>query len=398
LNNNINNHPEIAWTDFDALMDLSDDLVFFLDPEGKFIKLNKLGALNLDYDPADLIGKHFFSLLDELHYDKVVKIFSEMLSGGEWIKFDAALKSRLGNKYSYNITIRKFSEGGKVSGVGGIARNISSKIKNETKIAELESKLIEASRMVSIERARWKQDKSVLEELNKLKNEFISNISHELRTPLASIIGFSETIMSDPGMSADMRDEFNAIILTEGKRLARLINDVLEVSRMESGKVSLVKNDINLVAVLREAADMNMNYFRKKNLNFTFEYPEDEVVISGDKGKLVSVFNGLLNNAVNFTPVNGRVKLLLHKMSKEAEVIISDTGIGIPEKDIPQIFSKFYAVGPIRNDIPHSGLGLVFVKQIIDLHKGLILVHSEINKGTTFVIKLPYQNKSEGRL
>lgn len=398
MNSNNQNQLDITLSEIDTLLDLSDDLIFFLDPEGRFIKLNKLGALNLDYDSSDLTGKHFFSLLDEVHYDKAVKLFSEMLAGEEWIRFDAVLKSRLGNKYSYNITLKKFSDGNQLTGVGGIARNISLKIRNETKISELESRLIEASRMISIERARWKQDKSVLEELNKLKSEFISNISHELRTPLASIIGFSETIMSDPEMSAEMRDEFNGIILTEGKRLARLINEILEISRMESGKVNLVKTDVSLLSILNEAVDLNRDYFGKKNLNFTFEYPEEDIIISGDREKLVNVFNGLLNNAVNFTPVNGRIKLLLHKMNKEAEIIISDTGVGIPEKDIPQIFQKFYSTGHAFTDIPHSGLGLVFVKQIIDLHKGLILVHSEINKGTTFVIKLPYHNKSEGNL
>jgi signal transduction histidine kinase len=254
------------------------------------------------------------------------------------------------------MTLSLFKEGDE-NYIGGIARNISAGKRVEEKIKELESLLIEAYRLISIERARWKQDKSVLEELNRLKSEFISNISHELRTPLASIIGFSETILSDPEMSDDMKEEFNTIILTEGKRLARLINEV----------------------------------------KFTFEFPEEEVIISGDKEKLLSVFDGLISNAVKFTPPGGRIKLILHSMNKEAEVIISDTGIGIPEKDQPQIFNKFFTAADKSDDIK-TPLGLVFIKQIIDLHRGLILVHSEVNKGTTFVVKLPYQNKSEGSL
>jgi len=383
---------------FDELLDLSDDLIFFLDSEGNFQRVNKLGALLLDYDPSVLQGTHFLSIVDDKNYDNAVKHFSEMLAVNNWTKFDTVLKTRLGSRLNYRVTLKAIIEDEKLTGVGGIARNISPQIRFEDKINELESRLIESSRMLSIERARWKQDKSVLEELNKLKSEFISNISHELRTPLASIIGFSETIMSDPGMSPEMREEFNNIILTEGKRLARLINEILEISRMESGKISLIKTEFDLTPLLKEAVENNINYVRKKEIKFTFEFPEEEVIISGEKEKLLNVFEGLLNNAVKFTPVSGRIKLILHKMNKEAEIIISDTGAGIPEKDLPNIFQKFYSINHSDNDIPDSGLGLVFVKQIIDLHRGLIVVHSELGKGTTFVIKLPYQNKSEGSL
>jgi signal transduction histidine kinase len=251
--------------------------------------------------------------------------------------------------------------------------------------------------MISIERARWKQDKSVLEELNKLKGEFVSNISHELRTPLASIIGFSETILSDPEMTSELREEFNNIILTEGKRLARLINHILEISRMESGKVLLIMNDVNMKPLLKEAIDLNLGFIQRKDLNFTFEFPEEEVIIAGDREKLLGVFDGLINNAAKFTPPGGRIKLILNNLSKEAEIIVSDTGKGISEKDQTQVFQKYYTdTDSGGGDISKTGFGLVFVKQIIDLHKGLILVHSEINKGTTFVVKLPYQNKSEG--
>jgi PAS domain S-box-containing protein len=379
---------------FDELIDLTDDLLFLLDKEGNFRQVNKSGALNLDYEADDLLGKHFFSIVDENWYAATADQFSRLLSTDEHLSFETVLKSRLGSRVEYKIILRKIKE----DGVGGIACSIASKKRNNAKIKELEYRLLEASRMISVERTRWKQDESILEELNKLKSEFISNISHELRTPLASIIGFSETILSDPDMSQEMRDEFNSIILTEGKRLARLINEILEISRMESGKVSLVKGDLNLTDLLKETVENNINLFRKKNLNFTFEFPPEDIIISGDKEKLSTVFDGLLNNAVKFTPENGRVKLLLHKMTKEAEIIISDTGIGIAEKDLPQIFQNIFTSANAKTYLSKSGLGLVFVKQIIDLHKGLILVHSELNKGTTFVIKLPYQNKSEGSL
>jgi PAS domain S-box-containing protein len=378
----------------DKLIDLSDDLIFQLDEDGNFIKVNKLGALNIDYDPAELIGRHIFSVIDEKSYDTASAQISELLAGKHFINFETVLRSRLGNKISYSMTLSLFKEGDE-NYIGGIARNISAGKRVEEKIKELESLLIEAYRLISIERARWKQDKSVLEELNRLKSEFISNISHELRTPLASIIGFSETILSDPEMSDDMKEEFNTIILTEGKRLARLINEVLELSRMEAGTISLVKDNLNLVDLLQEAVNNNISDINKKNLKFTFEFPEKEIIISGDRDKLLNAFEGLFNNSVKYTPRDGRIKLILQKLNKEAEIILSDTGVGIPEKDLPNIFKKYFSI-KTENNYSQTPLGLVFVKQIIDLHKGLIVVHSEINKGTTFVIKLPYQNKPEG--
>jgi PAS domain S-box-containing protein len=396
LTKNNKNHSDSAGILFDELLNLSDELIFILDPEGNFIKINKLGSLNLEYEPAELQGKHFFSLFDQRYYSEATENLSKLLSGSSLVKFDTVLKSRLGTRINYSIILKAIYDKGRLTGVGGIAKNISSKLRSQALITELESKLTETARMLSIERARWKQDKSILEELNKLKGEFISNISHELRTPLASIIGFSETILSDPEMSAELREEFNNIILTEGKRLARLINEILEISRMESGKVTILKADVELKSVIKEAIDFNLASVKRKDIKFTFEFPEEEVIISGDKEKLLSVFDGLINNAVKFTAPGGRIKLILHSMNKEAEVIISDTGIGIPEKEQSQIFQKFYTISNTDYDLKDTALSLVFIKQIIDLHKGLILVHSEVNKGTTFVIKLPYQYKSEG--
>jgi PAS domain S-box-containing protein len=395
LTKNIINHPDNNGIIFDELLDLSDDLIFMLDPGGNFTRVNKLGALNLEYEPSELKGKHLFTIIDKQCYTSATNNLGKLLSGTNMLKFDVIFCSRLGTSIDYNLTLKSIFREEKLTGVGGIAKNISVRHRSQSKIAELEIKLIESMRMISIERARWKQDKSVLEELNRLKNEFVSNISHELPTPLASIIGFSETILSDPEMSPELRDEFNSIILTEGKRLAQLINHILEISRMESGKVLLIMSDIEMKSLLKEAIDVNLSFIQRKDLNFTFEFPEEEVIIKGDKEKLLGVFEGLINNAAKFTAPGGRIKVMLNNISSEAEVIISDTGKGISEKDQSQIFQKYYT-NTDSVDISKSGFGLVFVKQIIDLHRGLILVHSEVNKGTTFVVKLPYQNKTEG--
>jgi PAS domain S-box-containing protein len=397
LAKNNKNQPDFSGILFDELFDLSEDLIFLLDPDGNFIKINRSGALNLEYDPAELKGRHFFSIISKQSYRTFSANLAELFSGSSPVKFDAVLISRLGISMEYCLRIKTVYEKDILVGAAGIAKNISSLVRSREKQLELESKLTESSRMISIERARWKQDNSILEELNKLKAEFISNISHELRTPLASIIGFSETILSDPEMSEELRDEFNNIILTEGKRLAKLINEILELSTMEPGKVLLELTETGLKKILKEAIDANSFSVIEKDINFTFELPEEEVIIKGDKTKLFVVFDNLIRNAVNSTNQGGRVKLILHKINGEAEVIISDTGAGISEKNLSLIFNKVNnKANPSHSGVSGINIDLVFIKQIIDLHRGLIVVHSEENKGTTFVIKFPYHNKFEG--
>jgi two-component system phosphate regulon sensor histidine kinase PhoR len=121
----------------------------------------------------------------------------------------------------------------------------------------------------------------------------------------------------------------------------------------------------------------------------TCDIPVNEIIINGDEEKLGLVFEGLINNAIKFTDSGGRIIVSAQSLYKEFEIIISDTGTGIPENDLPNIFDKFYRVRRPGKEIPGTGLGLVFVKQIVDLHKGLITVNSEVNMGTSFVIKLP---------
>lgn len=274
-----------------------------------------------------------------------------------------------------------------------IGKNITQIRAITDEIENLRMKLIEAYRLISIERQRANQRKSILEELNKMKNDFVSNISHELRTPLASIIGFSETIASDPDMPDELKKEFNNTILNEGKRLARLINDILDMSKFEGGDIDIVKIKFNVILMLHEVIETHVKIAQAKNINLSWELPEEEIFIVADKERISQIIGRLLNNAIKFTNGKGRIKVIAKNLFNEIEIIISDTGIGIPEKDLPYIFQKFYRVNRPGTEIPGTGLGLVFVKQIIDLHQGLITVQSEIGKGTTFAIKLPKNYK-----
>jgi PAS domain S-box-containing protein len=372
---------------FKNLLQISNDLIFILDKDGCFLKVNESGALLLDYAERELLSKHFLELVPAEKNIEVSEAISKMLQSDKVIKFTTNLKTKLDRLASFEITGRTIIRDGKVIGMLGIGNDISKTKKYEDELIKLKPKLKESQRLISLERARLWQQSSLIEELDRLKSEFVSNISHEFRTPLASIIGFSETIVSDPDLPEEMKKEFNKVILNEGKRLAKLINDVLDISHIEGGKIILNKINFDLVEMLKEVVEHNRESALKKKIAFVFEHPKDLILIEADKEKITQLFEALINNAIKFTNEDGRVKVLINNLFKEVEIIISDTGIGIPEKDLPYIFQKFYRVSRPGTEIPGTGIGLVFVKQMIDIHKGMISVQSEIGNGTTFVVK-----------
>ncbi|MCG6915182.1 PAS domain-containing sensor histidine kinase [bacterium BMS3Abin03] len=377
------------WEDnFNKLLTITNDLIFILDKDGCFLRVNTFGAMMLDYDEPEMIGKHF---LDFVEPDKKIDVsmaFSKMLLSERVTKIKTTLVSKLNKKIPVEIAGRTITKDDKIVGMLGMAKDLTKLNKYDDELKKLKPKLIEAHRLISLERSRVWQHNSLIEELDRLKNEFVSNISHEFRTPLASIIGFSETIVSDPDLPEEMKEEFNNVILNEGKRLAKLINDILDLSKIQIGKLTLNKTNFDLVAMLNEVVESNSQFASEKKLTLDFEQPKEEILLYADKEKLEQATDALINNAIKFTNEDGRVKMIVNNLSKEIEIIISDTGIGIPEKDLPYIFQKFYRVSRPGTEIPGTGIGLVFVKQIIDLHKGLISVQSESGNGTTFVVRL----------
>ncbi len=374
---------------FRLLIDTADDLIFVLDGFGYFNMVNKNGATALGYAPEEMIGKHFLEFSGKEDEPKIAEAFSKILSSQGVTTFEVNFSDRFDKKVTFEIRSNPMISEGQVSGMLGIGRNISGRKLDEHKIRDLNSKLIEANRIISIERERARHKITVLEELNKLKSEFISNVSHELRTPLASIVGFAETILSDSDLPPETVHEFSQIILSEGKRLAKLINDLLDFSKLESGEDALNKESLNVLQLLDEVAKAFENQLNEKNLVLSKDYPTKEIIINADKEKLAKVFGSLLSNATKFTNKGGRISVLVQDFGKEVEIAITDTGIGIPEKDLTNLFQKFSKVQRVTTQIGGTGFGLVTVKQIVDLHKGFIKVRSEVNKGTTFIIRLP---------
>ena len=234
---------------FLGLFDVARELCFILDKEGKFILLNEFGAASLDYSVQELLDKHFTDIIDPTFLSLVNSSIMLALKN-DYSFFEAALLDKFEKVNKFQISIKTIRDENKIIGMLGIGKNVTIQRKLESELNDLKPKLVEAERLILLERSRSLNQKIMLEELNRMKSEFVSNISHEMRTPLASIVGFSETIASDPNMPDEMKQEFNLIILNEGKRLAKLINDVLDLSRMETGRIALNKSKINIVKLL----------------------------------------------------------------------------------------------------------------------------------------------------
>ena len=378
---------------FNLLVKTSPDLIFILDHSGKIILINEAAKNYLEYSPEEMKGKHFLDFINKEDTSLVNISFNRVLSEKKSINFKTNLLTKYSHVFPFELSCNTISENKKIIGLLGIGKDLSEKIRYENELEKIKPKLTEIKRMLNIERARTSPQKTVVEELNRLKYDFISGLSHEFRTTLASIIGFSETIVSDPELTDSMKEEFVNVIMSEGKRLAKLINYFLDTSKDDEKMIMINKTTIELIKLIQEVITANIELASFKEIVINFEHPQEEIYLEADRDSLFQVINALLNNAIRYTDELGRVKIIINNYISEVEIIVSDTGIGIPDEDQPYIFQRFFKASRRMSDIPSVGVGLVFVKQIIDSHKGLITVQSEVGSGTTFVVKLPKRSK-----
>lgn len=226
-----------------------------------------------------------------------------------------------------------------------------------------------------------------MKELNELKSNFVSTVSHELRTPLTSIRAYVETLL-DAGETIDppTRHEFLGIINDESARLARLIDAVLDLSKLEAGKLTVHCEPLSLAKLIDEVVDVIRPMAEKKQLRIESVLPSGDVQLEADRDLMKQVFLNLSGNAIKFTPDGGRITLSAEKKNGVVEIAIEDTGIGIPEDKLDRIFDRFYQVdGSNVRRFGGSGLGLAITKSIVEWHGGEIRAESREGEGTRFV-------------
>jgi len=241
---------------------------------------------------------------------------------------------------------------------------------------------------------RTKQLASALEEVKKIsqtKSEFISAVSHELRTPLTSIKGYASLLMT--GKLGDIPDKVKERlekVNTHSDNLVKLINDLLDISRIESGRVEMKMGKCHLDKIVDNIQDLLTPQIKDKNILFKSDIAKNIPELLLDSSQIERVFINLISNAVKFTPEKGTIGVKIQPNKDVINIEVSDTGIGIPEEDIVKLFDEFYRVdNQINASVKGTGLGLALAKKIVEAHNGRIWITSMVNEGTTFHFTLP---------
>ncbi|HOQ04077.1 MAG TPA: ATP-binding protein [Anaerohalosphaeraceae bacterium] len=229
-------------------------------------------------------------------------------------------------------------------------------------------------------------------EISQMKNEFVSHVSHELKTPLASINAYAEMLVDGEAQDADTIRQFCSIIQSQSLRLNRLIEDILNISRIESGLVKVNRSNHSIALIVRDAVEMIRSYAQEKNITIHAPAPilYDQACV--DRDMISQAVINLLSNAVKYTPAGGSVTVGLEVDEAEGRlrVTVTDTGVGIPPEELGRVFEKFYRVQANNHMAKGTGLGLNLVKQIIEtVHGGRVFVSSVVGQGSIFGFELP---------
>ena len=240
---------------------------------------------------------------------------------------------------------------------------------------------------------RTRQLTGALEEVKKIsrrKSDFISSVSHEIRTPLTSIKGYAAILLTGKlgALPEEIRSRLEKIN-RHSDELVHMVNDLLDISRIESGKVEIKKEALSLRAIVDKVADLFSEQIKTKNISFSSNLPDNCQEISADRSQIERVFINLVGNALKFTPQNGKIDIRANCANQIIQIDIQDSGFGIPQDAQESIFEEFYRVdNTINQEVKGTGLGLTLVKHIIQAHQGKIWVKSKMGEGSTFSFTL----------
>ncbi|MBP2029555.1 signal transduction histidine kinase [Methanohalophilus levihalophilus] len=354
--------PSIVWkTDFNE--------------DGNFVNtfISPVADRILEVEPKT-IGDDWNKLFSYVHPDDLSRVYQTFTHAMENVGQEINLEYRLIKPNKEIIWVQ--SEGSISVGKNGKLQAFGNTTDiTERKKADLE--LIKA--------------KNKAEEASLAKDEFLANMSHEFKTPLNSIIGFSDVLLKEAfGDLNDKQKQYVVNVIENGRHLLFLINDILDIAKIESGKIDLVYEEFLVPNLLTHATELSSPLAENKDISINMEIDPEVTLITADLNKCIQILNNLISNAVKFTHSNGRITIRAKKISTMIQISVEDTGIGIEPEKINSIFDRFYQTdSSTKRAYGGTGLGLAIVKRLVELHGGQIHVESELRKGTKFTFELP---------
>lgn len=394
------NSPEQSKEHLTKIINTSADMIMVTDRDGYITECNYAGENMLGYKRTELIGtraSEYWGSPEERR-----RVVERLSQEGKITNYETRLRRKDGRYIDISLSIAVLmDDSGNMSGTVGISKDITEKKRYEEDLRllneKLEDKVIE--RTGELEAANRELEKS-----NKLKSQFIANMSHELRTPLNSIIGFSETLLELPvGNLNEKQERYIHRIYSSGKHLLHLINNLLDLAKIEAGRFSLVYEEFRLSSVIEDAVSVVEPLAKKKELSVSYKVDEAIGTVTADKVKFKQILYNLLSNAVKFTPERGAISLdagLLTGQECEAyginssqklmRISVKDTGIGISPEDMDKIFDEFeQADSSFTRRHEGTGIGLSLTKKLVEMHGGLIWAESAAGEGSTFSFIIP---------
>ncbi len=335
-----------------------DDGVVMTDEKNELVIINPAARRMLGFAEADKID---IKSLNSMEISEVADLFKEVVKKGD------------------KVAIKEISS------------EKPQKMTLSAHIAPVRSKRGEKLGVVTVLR-----DITRLKEIDQMKSDFVSNVSHELRTPLTSIRESIGLILEGiTGEVTEKQTKFLLIAKRNAERLTNLINDILDLSKIEAGKIEINKSAINLVDLIKELTESFRTQAKDKKISLENSFAASLPDVYADPDRVSQVLNNLLSNAFKFTSQEGKIRIEVKLSSdpKFAEVKVQDTGSGIASQDLGKVFTRFARLESMAQRVPGTGLGLAIVKEIVDLHQGEVWVESEAGKGSTFYFTLPVREK-----
>jgi PAS domain S-box-containing protein len=355
-----------------ALLDTIPDLIWLKNADGVYLSCNAKFERLYGAKETEIIGKNDYDFVDEELADFFFRNDRRAIEAGKPTVNEEQVTFANDGHEEYLETIKSpmYDSSGKLIGVLGVGRDIT-----ERKHAE--DILLHA--------------KMDAETANRIKSEFLANMSHELRTPLNSIFGFSQLLNERvQGELNEKQASYVSNIMKSSKHLIELINDILDLSKVEAGKMKLEREKFNIADLVEDTVSSMKPLAKNKNTDLITDFMILDSEIYADRKKIKDILYNLLSNAVKFTPENGRVSIKVNCDNETLDIEVSDTGIGISEMDQKKIFEPFRQVNSfMTREFEGTGLGLAIVKRYVELHSGTLNLKSEPGKGSTFSFDIP---------